>query len=109
MTEGKKIPHLVAVLVGNDGASETYVASKVKACQAVGMKSSELRYGDDITEEQLLAVIDKLNEDPDVDGFIVQLPLLLQEVYNSHEFVEQLILPLELSLFPVSQTLTLHK
>ena len=75
VTEGKKIPHLVAVLVGNDGASETYVASKVKACQAVGMKSSELRYGDDITEEQLLAVIDKLNEDPDVDGFIVQLPL----------------------------------
>ena len=75
VAEGKKIPHLVAVLVGNDGASETYVASKVKACQAVGMKSSELRYGDDITEEQLLAVIDKLNDDPDVDGFIVQLPL----------------------------------
>ena len=75
VAEGKKVPHLVAVLVGNDGASETYVASKVKACQAVGMKSSELRYGDDITEEQLLAVIDKLNEDPDVDGFIVQLPL----------------------------------
>ena len=75
VAEGKKIPHLVAVLVGNDGASETYVASKVKACQAVGMKSSELRYGDDITEEQLLTVIDKLNDDPDVDGFIVQLPL----------------------------------
>lgn len=73
--EGKKVPHLVAVLVGNDGASETYVASKVKACQTVGMKSSELRYNDDITEEQLLEVIDKLNEDPDVDGFIVQLPL----------------------------------
>ena len=75
VAEGKKIPHLVAVLVGNDGASETYVASKVKACQTVGMKSSELRYGDDITEEQLLTVIDKLNDDPDVDGFIVQLPL----------------------------------
>ena len=75
VAEGKKIPHLVAVLVGNDGASETYVASKVKACQAVEMKSSELRYGDDITEEQLLTVIDKLNDDPDVDGFIVQLPL----------------------------------
>lgn len=75
VAEGKKVPHLVAVLVGNDGASETYVASKVKACQAVGMKSSELRHGDDITEEQLLEVIDKLNDDPDVDGFIVQLPL----------------------------------
>ncbi len=75
VAEGKKVPHLVAVLVGNDGASETYVASKVKACQAVGMKSSELRDGDDITEEQLLEVIDKLNDDPDVDGFIVQLPL----------------------------------
>jgi len=75
VAEGKKVPHLVAVLVGNDGASETYVASKMKASRTVGMKSSELRYGDDITEEQLLEVIDKLNEDPDVDGFIVQLPL----------------------------------
>lgn len=73
--EGKKIPHLAAVLVGNDPASETYVASKVKACQAVGIKSSELRYSSDITEEQLLEVIDKLNADEDVDGFIVQLPL----------------------------------
>ena len=75
VAEGKKVPHLVAVLVGNDGASETYVASKVKAFQAVWMKSSELRYGNYITEEQLLEVIDKLNDDPDVDGFIVQLPL----------------------------------
>lgn len=74
-SEGKKIPHLAAVLVGNDPASETYVASKVKACQAVGIKSSELRYSSDITEEQLLEVIDKLNADEDVDGFIVQLPL----------------------------------
>lgn len=73
--EGKKIPHLAAVLVGNDPASETYVASKVKACQTVGIKSSELRYSSDITEEQLLEVIDKLNADEDVDGFIVQLPL----------------------------------
>ena len=73
--EGKKVPHLAAVLVGNDPASETYVASKVKACQAVGIKSSECRYGSDITEEQLLQVIDNLNDDPDVDGFIVQLPL----------------------------------
>ena len=75
VAEGKKIPHLAAVLVGNDGASETYVASKVKSCRAVGMKSTELRYPEEITEEQLLEVIDHLNVDTDVDGFIVQLPL----------------------------------
>ena len=75
VAEGKKIPHLAAVLVGNDGASETYVASKVKSCRAVGMKSTELRYPEEITEEQLLEVIDRLNADTDVDGFIVQLPL----------------------------------
>ena len=73
--EGKKLPHLAAVLVGNDGASETYVASKVKACEAVGIKSSEFRLGSETTEEQLLQLIDKLNADPDIDGFIVQLPL----------------------------------
>lgn len=73
--EGHKIPHLVAVLVGNDPASETYVASKVKACQEVGFKSTELRYSADMTEEQLLEVVDKLNKDADVDGYIVQLPL----------------------------------
>lgn len=72
---GMKTPHLVAVLVGNDGASETYVASKVKACQEVGFKSTELRYGADITEEQLLEVVEKLNKDEDVDGYIMQLPL----------------------------------
>lgn len=72
---GAKVPHLAAVLVGNDPASETYVASKVKACQEVGFKSSELRYSADITEEQLLEVVNKLNQDPDVDGYIVQLPL----------------------------------
>ena len=72
---GAKTPHLVAVLVGNDPASETYVASKVKACQEVGFKSTEMRYSADITEEQLLAVVDKLNQDADVDGYIVQLPL----------------------------------
>lgn len=73
--EGKKVPHLVAVLVGNDPASETYVASKVKSCQEVGFKSTEMRYSADITEEQLLEVVNKLNQDPDVDGYIVQLPL----------------------------------
>lgn len=72
---GKKIPHLVAVLVGNDPASETYVASKVRACQEVGFKSTELRYSTEITEQQLLEVVEKLNRDEDVDGYIVQLPL----------------------------------
>lgn len=73
--EGKKVPHLVAVLVGNDAASETYVASKVKVCREVGFKSTELRYSADMTEEQLLEVVEKLNADTDVDGYIVQLPL----------------------------------
>ncbi len=72
---GKRIPHLVAVLVGNDPASETYVASKVKSCKEVGFKSTEMRYSSDITEEQLLEVVDRLNRDEDVDGYIVQLPL----------------------------------
>lgn len=72
---GGKRPHLAAVLVGHDGASETYVASKVKSCAQVGFKSSEYRFEEDITEEELLKVIDQLNNDDDVDGFIVQLPL----------------------------------
>ncbi len=72
---GCKVPHLVAVLVGNDPASETYVASKVKACREVGFKSTELRYSADMTEAHLLEVVDKLNRDADVDGYIVQLPL----------------------------------
>ncbi len=74
-SQGKKVPHLVAVLVGNDPASETYVASKAKSCKEVGFKSTEMRYSSDITEEQLLEVVDKLNRDEDVDGYIVQLPL----------------------------------
>jgi methylenetetrahydrofolate dehydrogenase (NADP+)/methenyltetrahydrofolate cyclohydrolase len=71
---GRK-PHLVAVLVGNDGGSETYVASKIKNCEQVGFKSTLIRFGSETTEETLLATIKKLNEDSDVDGFIVQLPL----------------------------------
>lgn len=74
-SRGGKIPHLAAVLVGNDPASETYVANKVKSCKEVGFKSTELRYSSDITEEQLLEVVDKLNRDEDIDGYIVQLPL----------------------------------
>lgn len=72
---GAKIPHLAAILVGNDGASETYVASKVKSCEEVGFKSTLVRLDADITEQELLAEIHILNNDDDVDGFIVQLPL----------------------------------
>lgn len=73
--EGKKTPHLAAVLVGHDGGSETYVANKVKACEEVGFKSTLIRYEDDVTEEELLACVERLNNDADIDGFIVQLPL----------------------------------
>ncbi len=73
--EGKKAPHLAAVLVGHDGGSETYVAHKIKSCEEVGFKSSLIRFEDDATEQQILDTVDKLNNDPDVDGFIVQLPL----------------------------------
>ena len=72
---GGKRPHLAAVLVGHDGGSESYVAHKVQACEQCGFKSSLIRFEDNITEEQLLAEIDKLNNDDDIDGFIVQLPL----------------------------------
>lgn len=72
---GKKIPHLVAVLVGNDGGSLTYVGSKVKTCQKIGFESTLIHKEDDITEEELLTLVDDLNNDEDVDGFIVQLPL----------------------------------
>lgn len=73
--EGKKIPHLAAVLVGTNGASETYVAAKVKACEEVGFKSTLIRMEEEITENKLLEAIEALNNDPDVDGILVQLPL----------------------------------
>ncbi len=72
---GQKIPHLAAVLVGNDGGSLTYVNAKVKACEDIGFESSLIRYDDDVTEDELLRKVDELNNDPDIDGFIVQLPL----------------------------------
>ncbi len=75
LQEGKSAPHLVAILVGHDGGSETYVAAKIKTCEELGFRSSLIRYEDDVTEEELLACIDKLNKDDDVTGFIVQLPL----------------------------------
>ena len=75
LAEGKKAPHLVAVLVGHDGGSETYVAHKIKSCEEVGFKSTLIRFDDNVTEQEILNTVDKLNNDPDVDGFIVQLPL----------------------------------
>lgn len=72
---GEKIPHLAAVLIGNDGASETYVASKVKSCEYAGFKSTLIRKPATITEDELLKIVDGLNNDRDVDGFIVQMPL----------------------------------
>ena len=75
MAAGKKQPHLAAVLVGHDGGSETYVAAKVKACEECGFKSTLIRFEADVTEEELLKTVDELNNDDDIDGFIVQLPL----------------------------------
>lgn len=75
VSEGRKIPHLAAILVGNNGASETYVASKVKSCAEVGFKSTLIRFEETISENKLLDKIEELNNDPDVDGILVQLPL----------------------------------
>ena len=75
VARGEKRPHLAAILVGHDGGSKTYVANKVKACEACGFISSLIRFESDITEDTLLAEIERLNNDSDVDGFIVQLPL----------------------------------
>lgn len=75
VAKGQKRPHLAAVLVGHDGGSLTYVKNKVLACEACGFKSTLIHLEDDTTEEQLLQHVDRLNQDPDVDGFIVQLPL----------------------------------
>jgi methylenetetrahydrofolate dehydrogenase (NADP+)/methenyltetrahydrofolate cyclohydrolase len=75
VAEGKKAPHLAAILVGHDGGSETYVAYKIKDCAEVGFGSTMVRFEDDVTEKELLAKIEELNQDPEIDGFIVQLPL----------------------------------
>lgn len=74
-SEGKKIPHLAIILVGDDGASQTYVDHKVKACKEVGFHYTMMRFADTISEDKLLKHIDQVNKDSDVDGFIVQLPL----------------------------------
>lgn len=75
ITKGGRKPHLAAILVGHDGGSETYVAHKVKACDQVGFGSTLVRFEDDVTEEELLAKVNELNNDNNIDGFIVQLPI----------------------------------
>lgn len=89
LSEGKKQPHLAAVLVGSDGGSETYVAAKIKACERVGFKSTFVRHPEHVTEEKLLLTVHELNADPDVDGFIVQLPL--PRHINEHKILEAVL------------------
>ncbi len=89
MAEGKKQPHLAAVLVGNDGGSEAYVANKITACERVGFKSTLIRHPDYVTEEKLLQTVIDLNNNPDVDGFIVQLPL--PRHINEHKIIEAIL------------------
>ena len=86
MASGLKQPHLAAILVGNDGGSETYVASKIKACENVGFKSTLIRLPEYVTEDKLLQAVNDLNNNNDVDGFIVQLPLPRQ--INEHKIIE---------------------
>ncbi|MDQ3291405.1 MAG: bifunctional 5,10-methylene-tetrahydrofolate dehydrogenase/5,10-methylene-tetrahydrofolate cyclohydrolase, partial [Bacteroidota bacterium] len=87
---GGKIPHLAAILVGNDGGSVTYVNNKVLACEKVGFKSTLIHLEETVTEEELLTKVNDLNNDPDVDGFIVQLPL---PKHISAEKVNEILLP----------------
>ena len=75
ISNGGKKPHLAAILVGNNGASETYVNAKVKACERVGYESTLVRLESDVTEEVLLSQVRKINDNPEIDGLIVQLPL----------------------------------
>lgn len=75
IAEGRKVPHLAAILVGSNGASETYVGSKVKTCEEIGYKSTLIRLEETISEYKLLTAIEELNNDPDIDGILVQLPL----------------------------------
>ena len=86
LAAGSKQPHLAAILVGNDGGSETYVSSKIKACERVGFKSTLLRFPDTASEEQLLKAVNDLNSNVDVDGFIVQLPL--PRHIDEHKIIE---------------------
>jgi methylenetetrahydrofolate dehydrogenase (NADP+) / methenyltetrahydrofolate cyclohydrolase len=92
VSSGKRPPHLAAVLVGNDGGSETYVANKIKACEEVGFTSTLVRFTSDISETELLNKVIELNNDPEIDGFIVQLPL---PKHISEEKVTETISPLK--------------
>jgi methylenetetrahydrofolate dehydrogenase (NADP+)/methenyltetrahydrofolate cyclohydrolase len=83
---GGKIPHLAIVLVGHDGASETYVSNKIKACELVGIKSTLVRLEDTVAQEELLKKVEQLNSDEDIDGFIVQLPL--PDHISEHQVIE---------------------
>ena len=85
-TAGHRAPHLAAVLVGNDGGSETYVANKVRACRDCGFDSSVVRFGEDVSQDELIDAIRRLNDDDKVDGFIVQLPL--PEQINEQAVIE---------------------
>lgn len=89
LAKGHKLPHLAAVLVGNDGGSETYVNAKIKACEKVGFKSSLIRHDSTISEDTLLQTVKQLNDNPDVDGFIVQLPL--PKHINEHRIIESIL------------------
>jgi methylenetetrahydrofolate dehydrogenase (NADP+)/methenyltetrahydrofolate cyclohydrolase len=84
--KGGKVPHLAAILVGNDGASETYVSAKVKACEKIGFTSTLIRLAETATEQELLAKVNQLNNDAAIDGYIVQLPL--PKHINEHKIVE---------------------
>lgn len=90
--KGGKTPHLAAILIGTNGASETYVASKIKSCEEIGFKSTFLRFGDDISEQVLIDAIESLNNDADVDGILVQLPL---PAHFNEEKIINLINPLK--------------
>ncbi len=90
IAEGKKTPHLAAVLVGNDGASETYVASKVKNCEEIGFRSTLIRLGGASSEAELVGIVEELNANDDIDGILVQLPLPKQ---ISEERIINLIAP----------------
>jgi methylenetetrahydrofolate dehydrogenase (NADP+)/methenyltetrahydrofolate cyclohydrolase len=91
--QGKKIPHLAAILIGNNGASETYVASKVKSCTEVGFKSTLIRLEESVSEQELMFKLNELNEDFDIDGILVQLPLpkhiseekVIEAIYSSKD------------------------
>ncbi len=86
--EGRRTPHLAAILVGNDGSSQTYVANKVKDCEEVGFRSSLFKYDDTVPEDILLNKIAELNNDDDIDGFIVQLPL--PDHINENKVIESI-------------------